>query len=98
MSTRTKDLTVRFRHPFSLKGVERVLPPGEYRTTTEEDSIDGLSFLAYRRVSTTIVLPTHTDQTIEARLDQTSVEIVALDPRDLERALERDASLSVVQG
>lgn len=99
MSTRTKDITVRFRHAFSLKGVERILPPGEYRATTEEDSIDGLSFLAYRRVSAIIVLPTHKDCAMEARLDQSSsVEVVPVGPRELERALERDAALSTAQG
>jgi len=48
MTTRTTTKTV----PFNLKGVDRLLPPANYRVVTDEDLIEGLSFPAYRRAST----------------------------------------------
>jgi hypothetical protein len=39
--------------PFSLKGVDRMLPPA----VTDEELIEGLSFPVYRRVSMMILLP-----------------------------------------
>jgi hypothetical protein len=44
MMTRTTRKTVTFFHPFTLKGVDRTLPPGEYQTVMDEELIDGLSF------------------------------------------------------
>ena len=54
MSTRTTGKTVTFAHPFLLKGVDRTLPPGDYRVVTDEELIEGLSFPVYRRMSTMI--------------------------------------------
>ena len=83
MTTRTRDTVVSFRHPFALKGVERTIPPGEYKIATEERAIEGLTFLAYRRVATSITLPASADPSA-------SVEMVTIDPADLQGALERD--------
>ena len=41
-----------FSHPFLLKDIDRTLPPGDYQVITDEELIEGLSFSAYRRVST----------------------------------------------
>jgi hypothetical protein len=69
------------KHPFELKGVDGMLPAGEYRVLTDEELIDGLSFLAYRRVATLIlsivVLPD-------------SPGMLTVDPQDLAAAQERD--------
>ena len=46
-----------FLHPFSLAGVEGEQAAGTYAVETVEEPIEGLSFVAYRRLSTTIVLP-----------------------------------------
>ena len=40
MSTRTTGKTVTFAHPFLLKGVDRTLPPGDYRVVTDEELIE----------------------------------------------------------
>jgi hypothetical protein len=85
MNTRTSNRTVSFKLPFSLNGVDRVLPPGDYRVLTDEALIDGLSFLVYRRVSTMIYLPAQFHQA-------SSVELVTIDPLDLQAAQERDAA------
>ncbi|MGB6440329.1 MAG: hypothetical protein WBE89_13575 [Methyloceanibacter sp.] len=34
-----------------LKGVDRLLPPADYRVVTDEELIEGLSFPAYHRFS-----------------------------------------------
>lgn len=50
--TRREDLV--FTRPFLLKGWAEAQPAGTYAVETEEELIEGLSFPAYRRVSTTI--------------------------------------------
>ena len=57
MTTRTTTKTVTFAHPFLLKGIDRILPAGDYRLVTDEELIDGVSFQVYRRVSTMIFVP-----------------------------------------
>jgi len=95
VAVRTTDSVVRFAHPFAIEGIARQLPPGDYRVVTEEEPIDGLSFLAYRRVATSIVLPTHDRPSTSARADRfASVEVVRITPADLARAQQRDAQLT----
>ena len=57
MNTRTKHTIVRFTAPFSLSGVDEIQPPGDYAIDEDEELIDGLSWLAYRRVATFIHIP-----------------------------------------
>jgi hypothetical protein len=52
MIARTLSKTVVFSKPFLLKGVDRILPAGDYRVVNDEELIEGLSFPAYRRVAT----------------------------------------------
>jgi hypothetical protein len=80
---------VTFLHPFSLGGVEGEQPAGTYEIETVEAPIDCLSFLAYRRVSTTMDLPSN----LAAMLSRQRVDI---DPRDLEAAEERDAAMAAM--
>jgi hypothetical protein len=84
MSTRTSRTTVSFKFPFFLKGVDRVLAPGDYAVITDEELIEGLSFSVYRRVATMILVP--------ARSHRASTEMVTIDPLDLQAAQERDAA------
>lgn len=83
MTTRSHSKSVIFNHPFELKGVDRILPPGVYRVVTDEELIEELSFPVYRRVATMIFVPA------ESR-HASSVEMVAIDPHELQAALERD--------
>jgi hypothetical protein len=57
MTARSRSKLVVFSHPFELKGVDRILPPGDYRVVTDEVLIEELSFPVYRRISTMIFLP-----------------------------------------
>jgi hypothetical protein len=75
-----------------LKGVDRILPAGKYDVMSDEELIEGLSFPVYRRVSTIIFVP--------APSQSSAIEMVAVDPRDLQAAQDRDAGtpLPAVQG
>ena len=83
MSTRTKRVTLTFQHPFSLKGVDRPLAPGQYEVVTDEELIEELSFPVYRRVATLIFLPAQVHK-------PSSIEMVNVDPADLAAAHARD--------
>jgi len=84
MIIRTSSKTVSFARPFLLKGVDRVLAAGQYKVTTDEELIEELSFPVYRRVATMIFVPADSQ-------NSSSVEMVAIDPRDLQDAQDRDA-------
>ena len=82
MTMRTTEKTITFHRPFCLKGVDRLLPPADYRVMTDEELIQGLSFPAYRRVS---FVPAPSGS---------AVEMVPIDPLDLQAAEERDVAAS----
>ena len=85
MTVRTSSKTVAFAHPFLLKGVDRILGAGDYRVVTDEELIEELSFPVYRRVATMIYVPADSQ-------NPSSVEMVTIDPRDLQEAQDRDAA------
>jgi hypothetical protein len=84
MTVRTSTKTVSFARPFLLKGVDRVLAAGHYKVVTDEELIEELSFPVYRRIATMIFVPADSQ-------NSSSVEMVAIDPRDLQEAQDRDA-------
>jgi len=83
MLTRTQHTTFVFRRPFPLKSSGGLHPAGTYTVETEEELLDGLSFPAYRRVSTTI--------TRQAGLAGALVEAIPVDPRELAEAHAADS-------
>ena len=84
MSVRTVRETLTFTHPFSLAGTDEVQPPGTYTVQTDDELIEGLSFLAYRRVATVILVP--------MRGRPGSLQAITVDPRELQCALGGDRS------
>ena len=82
MTMRTTTRTVTFGRPFCLKGVDRLLPPADYRVMIDEELIEGLSFSAYRRVLTVIFVPAPSGS---------AVEMVTIDPLDLQATQDQDA-------
>jgi len=80
---RTRRETVTFARPFRLRGVDEAQPAGAYVVQTDEEPIESLSFIAYRRVATVIFLPL-------ARGGPGSFEAVQIDPQALEAALSAD--------
>jgi len=85
MIARSLSKTVVFCRPFLLKGIDRTLSAGEYRVVTDEELIEGISFPVYRRVSTMIFVPALSHGV-------SSVEMVTIEPDDLQAALDRDAA------
>ena len=80
MAIRTRTRNVTFRNSVSLKGMDRVLPPGTYTVETDEGSLEQLSFTAYQRVATSIRVPTGGN----------SYQIFRADSADLENAEKQD--------
>ena len=76
--------TITFLHPFELADVQGLLPAGTYTIETIEELIESVSMVAYRRVSTTIVVPSPTS-------GMASRQMVTIDPLDLDVARKRDA-------
>ena len=76
---RTTRESVTFDRPFSLEAIDGMQPAGTYAVDIDEELIEGLSFLAYRRVATTIYLPLRSGMAA-------SVQAMRVDPRDLEAA------------
>ena len=85
MTTRTRRETVNFLHPFSMKGVDRLLPAGAYEVITDEETIEGLSFAAFRRVATMIMVPA-------AGSHGATMEMIYISSIDLSDAQRIDAS------
>lgn len=83
--TRSTSGEVTFRHAFTLKGVDRLVPAGTYQVEIEEEAIEGLSFVAHRRLATFIRLPM-------AGHGAGSSQTFLVTRQDLEAALERDAA------
>ena len=84
MQERTTRKSVTFLHPFSLSGIDEKLEAGTYDVETCEERIEGLSFVAYRPVSTTIVIAA-------SGYRHGATQVVAIDPLDLEVAQQIDA-------
>lgn len=85
MSTRSRQETITFRHPFRIKGIDRLLPPGAYEVITDEEMIEGLSFAAFRRVATMIMVPA-------APPRSSAMEMISIASVDLSDAQRIDAS------
>jgi hypothetical protein len=83
MDERMTSRVVTFVGPFSLNGIDEELAAGSYTIETVEAPLSGMSLLAYRRVSTAMVLTANGGR---------SRQIVTIDPQDLAAAEARDAS------
>ena len=91
MPERTTFTTITFSRPFSLTDVDGVQPAGTYTVETIDRTLDNLSFVAYRRVSTAIMLPA---VGAPARQRQT----IFIDPLELAVALKQDVQTWVEPG
>lgn len=91
MTVRTTKKTLTFANPFLLGDFDEVLPPGAYDVETDEELLEGLSFLAYRRILTLIHLPAKPGHRGLSRT-------LTIDPNELDAALKRDEALAIVRG
>jgi hypothetical protein len=83
MTTRSRRETITFQHPFRIRGIDRLLPPGAYEVITDEEMIEGLSFPVFRRVATMIMVPAAAGS---------AMEMVSIGSVDLSDAQRIDAS------
>lgn len=83
MTTRTTQTVIHFSSAFQLAGVNTSLPAGDYRVDQDEESIDGVSRLAWRRLSTFIHLPAIGERS-------STQQMVPINPADLDAALDKD--------
>lgn len=93
LEQRTRASTVTIDHPFSITDVDGELPAGQYLVETTEEPIEGLSFVAYRRLWTTITLPALGHDGAPRRT--TSKQIVTVDPKELDYALGKNGEIRV---
>ncbi len=84
MTVRTSRKTVTFTRPFSVSGIDEMQPAGTYTVETDEEELPGLSFPAYRRIATLILLRSR----YHGRVVE---EVVDIDPLELQAAQARDA-------
>ena len=85
MTTRSRRETVHFKHPFRIKGIDRLLSPGAYEVITDEEMIEGLSFASFRRIATMIMVPGVAPR-------NSSMEMISISSVDLSDAQRSDAS------
>ena len=85
MTIRSRREVVTFKHPFRIRGIDRQLPAGDYEVITDEESIEGLSFAAFRRVATMIMVPAVGSSGL-------AMEMVSIGSVDLADAQRIDAS------
>ena len=86
MPPRTTTSYVTFAYPFVMAGHTDELPPGKYQVIAEDEVLESLSFAAYRRTATHLLIkgPKGTGQ----------MELRPIDHRDLELALAQDQACS----
>ena len=85
MTMRSRRETITFKHPFRIKGIDRLLALGAYEIITDEEMIEGLSFASFRRVATMIMVP-------GAPPRASTMEMISIGSVDLSDAQRSDAS------
>jgi hypothetical protein len=88
LTLRTDRTTVSFLKPFSLRDLEGVQPAGDYIVETDNEVIEGLSRVAYRRVATLLTIPS-------VSAPRGLSERVSVDPTDLDAALMKDRQQTI---
>jgi hypothetical protein len=79
MTIRTTRATITFRSSFKLTCFVKAEPAGDYQLETDEELIEGVSVLAYRRVKALLHVPRGSGS-----------ETFTIDPKELEAALKED--------
>jgi hypothetical protein len=85
MTIRSRKEIITFKHPFQIRGIDRLLPAGAYEVITDEEMIEGLSFASFRRVATMIMVPA-------AASRGSTMEMISIGSVDLSDAQRIDAS------
>lgn len=83
MTTRTTQSIVRFQTSFLLPDFVEPQPPGDYQVDRDEELIEGLFWIAWRRVGTFIHLPAIGVRTAIRQL-------VPIDPAQIDAVTEKE--------
>lgn len=87
MNTRSSRSMVTFTHSFSLPGYLDDFPAGEYEVVVEEEALHGLSFEAYRRTATYLIVQGKGDRAGHTEMRPTT-------EKDLDATLGRDRAFA----
>ena len=90
LTIRTTRTTVSFTNPFVLRSLEGVQPAGEYVVLLDDEQIEGLSRIAYRRVATLF-------QTPATSASRPSIQSFPISRTELDAALMKDRHQTVVR-
>ncbi len=86
MNSRTTKSTVSFAYPFAIGGDLTSLPAGDYEVVVDEELLPNLSFEAYRRTTTYIL--------VKSKKAPGSTQMYPIDPKDLKLAISHDRKRS----
>lgn len=84
MQERTTHSEITFVHPFQLSALLQPQSAGTYRVSVDEELIEGLSFVAYRRSATLLHIPA-------IGVSSNTEQYIRVDPAELEAALAKDS-------
>lgn len=83
-NTRTTHTVVIFNSPFTISGIDEAQPAGSYDIDRDEELIDIVSRLVWRRVATFMHLPAR-------GMSSSTTHLVPINPDELEAALRLDS-------
>ena len=86
MTIRTTRATISFKAPFRLACFDGDQPAGDYQLETDEELIEGVSRLAYRRVGAFLHIPRGGGTTV-----------YSVDPQELETVLAKDRQSETIK-
>jgi hypothetical protein len=89
LTIKTTRTTVSFSRPFTLRNLEGVQPAGEYVVLNDDELIEGLSRIAYRRSATLF-------QTPAVSASQQPTRSFAISQTELDAALMKDQHQTIV--
>jgi hypothetical protein len=89
LTIRTTRTTVSFSSPFTLLNLEGVQPPGEYVVLSDDELIEGLSRIAYRRLATLFQTPAISGP-------QQPIQSFSISQTELDAALMKDQQQTIV--
>ena len=89
MTIKTTRTTVSFSNPFTLRNLEGVQPAGEYVVLNDDELIEGLSRIAYRRLATLF-------QTPAVSASQQPTQSFSISRTELDAALMKDQHQTIL--
>src|ERR1700757_2759382 len=95
MTIRSRRETVTFKHPFRIRGIDRMLPAGAYEVITDEEMIEGLSFACWRRIATMITVPAEGARGVTEMLSIGSLDLADAQAQDAQAQGAQAAGASV---